>query len=218
MKGAHQFEQARLRAQLNRVRSLMRRSSLSLQDLTVEASRCGPPNQHYAGLHSVPVEKIRGSQGRSDDFDGEFNPRHRRSASRWIGVYTAWQAGVALPPVELVQIGDSYYVRDGHHRISVARSLGMRYIDAEVTVVETEVCPVGRDRRRQMADSRPRWNFASQELKTPQTFRGVFVNHVENVKTTSATLLSCIARDRCAPSGRSLSVTGKGHRAGWRAL
>jgi len=42
--------------------------------------------------------------------------------------------GTPLPPVELVQVGDVYFVRDGHHRISVARTVGQRDIEAEVTV------------------------------------------------------------------------------------
>ena len=142
LEGIRQFERAHLRAQLSRVRSLGSHRPQSLQDFSAAATHCGPPNQHYAGVQSVPVDKIRGSQGRSADFDRDFNPRHKRSASRWIGVYAAWQEGIPMPPVELVQIGDGYYVRDGHHRISVARSLGMDYIDAVVTVVETLACPV----------------------------------------------------------------------------
>jgi hypothetical protein len=43
--------------------------------------------------------------------------------------------GRPLPPVELIQVGDSYFVRDGHHRISVARAFGQTAIDAQVTVV-----------------------------------------------------------------------------------
>jgi hypothetical protein len=136
------FERAHFRAQINRVRALAARGQPSLQEFSAVAVRCGPPNQHYAGVHTVSINQIRGSESRGEDFDHDFNPRHKRSASRWIGVYAAWQEGVPLPPVELVQIGDSYFVRDGHHRISVARSLGMDYIDAEVTVVETQACPL----------------------------------------------------------------------------
>jgi hypothetical protein len=136
------FEHAHFRAQLNRVRALASRGHPSLQDFSAVASRCGPPNQHYAGIRTVAIHLVRGSESRSGDFDRDFNPSHKRTASRWIGVYTAWLEGVAMPPVELVQIGDSYFVRDGHHRISVARSLGMRYIDAVVTVLETQACPL----------------------------------------------------------------------------
>jgi hypothetical protein len=50
------------------------------------------------------------------------------------GIAAAWELGRELPPVELVQIGDFYFVRDGHHRISVARAMGQEHIEAEVTV------------------------------------------------------------------------------------
>jgi hypothetical protein len=52
----------------------------------------------------------------------------------WLSVAVARQRGKSLPPVKLIQVGDVYYVQDGHHRISVARALGQRDIEAEVTV------------------------------------------------------------------------------------
>ena len=90
-------------------------------------------NRHYIGVQSVPIEHIQGSEGRLDDFDSAFNPLHERSRSRWLSVASVRLAGAALPPVELIQSGDIYFVRDGHHRISVAKALGEQYIDAEVT-------------------------------------------------------------------------------------
>ena len=54
--------------------------------------------------------------------------------SRWLGVAAARDHGKVLPPVVLVQVGGVYFVRDGHHRISVARALGQLDIEAEVTV------------------------------------------------------------------------------------
>ena len=138
----NRFEQTRLQARLNRVRAALTHKSTALLDFSAVAAFCGPPNSYYAGIKTVPIEQIRGSEGRSDDFDRQFNPTHGRTAKRWISVYTAWLDGIALPAVELVQVGDSYYVRDGHHRISVARTLGLRYIDAQVTVLETAECPL----------------------------------------------------------------------------
>ncbi len=142
MDAMHRFERTRLQARLNRFRAALTHKSVALRDFSAVASFCGPPNSHYAGIKTVPIKQIRGSEGRSDDFDGQFNPTHERTAKRWISVYTAWLEGIALPAVELVQVGDSYYVRDGHHRISVARALGLRYIDAQVTVLETVECPL----------------------------------------------------------------------------
>lgn len=90
--------------------------------------------RRYAGVHAVAIDQIRGSEGRTDDFDAQFRPLRSHNMDRWIGVAAAWMRGVSLPPVDLVQVGDSYFVRDGHHRISVARMAGQATIDAAVTV------------------------------------------------------------------------------------
>ena len=141
MNAQRRFEKTRLQAKFNRVRSLVTRKDYTLVDLEEAAAPCGPPERHYAGTRSVPIRQIRGSESRGDDFDRDFNPVHERTAGRWMSVYLAWLDGVVLPPVELVQVGDAYYVRDGHHRISVAHSLGIDFIDAEVAVVELAACP-----------------------------------------------------------------------------
>ena len=88
----------------------------------------------YAGLHTVPIEQIRGSEGRSSDFDRNFNLLQDHCKDRWLGVARAREQDKVLPPVEVVQVRDVYFVRDGHHRISVARALGQLDIEAELTV------------------------------------------------------------------------------------
>ncbi len=93
-------------------------------------------SRHAAGLQLVPIRKIQGSEGRCSDFDTAFFPSQTRTEERWESIATAQKLDVALPPVELIQVGDTYYVRDGHHRISVARSLGQKEIEAEVTIWE----------------------------------------------------------------------------------
>jgi hypothetical protein len=89
---------------------------------------------YYAGLRTVPISQICGSEGRASEFDHRFRPRQARSRERWTNVLMARYQGIGLPPVELVQIDDRYFVRDGHHRLSVAVALGQEAIDAEVTV------------------------------------------------------------------------------------
>ena len=91
-------------------------------------------NRYSIGRQAVPICQIRGSQGRCNDFDRNFYPLQDHLKSRWLRVATAWQLGLALPPVELIQMGDIYFVRDGHHRISVAKALGQLEINAEVRV------------------------------------------------------------------------------------
>lgn len=90
--------------------------------------------RHYAGIHLVSIAQIVGSEGRQADFDAAFHPLRTHTQDRWINVAEARLRGVALPPVELVQVDGKYYVRDGHHRISVAKAMGQREIEAEVTV------------------------------------------------------------------------------------
>ncbi|MGW8251469.1 MAG: hypothetical protein ACWGO1_12565 [Anaerolineales bacterium] len=140
----HSFERTYLQARFSRVVGQAIHKNVSLLDFDAVTCRCGQPDRHYAGIQTVPVRQIRGSEGRSDDFDRNFNPLHTRMRQRWVGVYTAWEEGKVMPPVELVQVGDEYYVRDGHHRISVAHALGNSYIDAEVTVLESPKCPLNK--------------------------------------------------------------------------
>jgi hypothetical protein len=90
-------------------------------------------DQHYLGLRTVPLASIIGSEGRSRDFDAGFNPGQSTTLERWLSVYAAASQGIGLPPVVLIEIRGAYFVRDGHHRISVARRLGKIDVDAEVT-------------------------------------------------------------------------------------
>jgi hypothetical protein len=116
--------------------SKLRRHSSDLVDLDLVLSQAGLSNGHYAGTRSVSIDQIQGSLGRSADFDAHFYPLQERTRDRWMSILAAMQNGVTLPPVELVQVGERYFVRDGHHRISVARALGQVDVDAEVTVLD----------------------------------------------------------------------------------
>jgi hypothetical protein len=107
---------------------------LALADLQAEVVRA----RHAAGIQTVPTARICGSEGRSRDFDGNFNPLQSQAMERWLRVAEAQHRGMSLPPVQLIQVGEFYFVRDGHHRISVARALGQREIDAEVVVWEVD--------------------------------------------------------------------------------
>ncbi|HYY54679.1 MAG TPA: hypothetical protein VFA01_04800 [Candidatus Dormibacteraeota bacterium] len=92
--------------------------------------------QHEGGLRAVPLDQIVGSVGRYRDFDRAFLPRQQKTRDRWESVDLAQIAGTELPPVELYQIGETYFVKDGNHRVSVARERGQRFIDAHVVEVQ----------------------------------------------------------------------------------
>lgn len=134
----HDFNRARFKATVRGIinRLLGKRNRL----LPLEAALKGAElkAQHSLGVYSVPINQIVGSNGRTDDFDQAFYPLRDLTQHRWVSVDKANHKGVALPPVELRKVGEQYFVMDGHHRISVAREHGQRYVDAYV--VEMVVC------------------------------------------------------------------------------
>lgn len=94
--------------------------------------------QHDAGLHTISIEKIVGSVARYNDFDRAFIPRQRHTKSRWVSIDMANLQDVILPPIEVYKIGEMYFVKDGNHRVSVAREKGQAYIDAHITEIITQ--------------------------------------------------------------------------------
>jgi hypothetical protein len=126
------------KALLRQIYSFLTGHSRGLLDLIVEVSKSKIRRQYYAGYRTVPINRIKGSEGRSGDFDCDFNPMHTRTIDRWVSVAVARSHGATLPAVELILVGEDYFVRDGHHRISVARAFGEEYIDAKVIVLELE--------------------------------------------------------------------------------
>lgn len=96
--------------------------------------------QFYRGVQTVPIDGIVGSATlRYHDFDRAFLPTQTRTKMRWRNIDRAYYQNVDLPPVQLYQVGDFYFVRDGHHRISVARERGQQFIEGEVIEVKTRV-------------------------------------------------------------------------------
>ena len=84
------------------------------------------------GTRIVPLKQIVGSVGRYHDFDRKFRLKRHISTDRLEHVKELMQGGVSLPPVRLYQIKDEYYVLDGNHRVSAAKKLGYRYIEARI--------------------------------------------------------------------------------------
>jgi hypothetical protein len=99
----------------------------------------GFASERSAGLKVVPLDQIVGSVDRGRDFDRRFRPTSGRSRGRWEQIAAAARRGEAFPPVDLVKVGQLYFVRDGHHRVSVARALGRTDIDGYVTDVVTRI-------------------------------------------------------------------------------
>lgn len=96
-------------------------------------------SQTYKGFKSVSLENIIGSVDRYNDFDSAFLPVDDFMEGRWKRINRAYRKNINLPPVSLYKIGDIYFVQDGNHRISVARRMGVEFIDAEVIEFQTNV-------------------------------------------------------------------------------
>ena len=140
------FARARSRAFLHDLWALLSgtRNSLLSYDEVKEKLRIGGPI--YRGVRTVEVAKIVGSVNRYRDFDHAFLPARNNIADRWQRVDRAFYEEVSLPPVVLYEVGDIYFVVDGHHRVSVAREQGQEFIEAEVRECKVNV-PVGPDLR-----------------------------------------------------------------------
>ena len=86
------------------------------------------------GIREIPVDAIAGTlePSRAVQFDAAFRPRRNSARRRWESIWIAEERGVTLPPISVVAVGDAYAVRDGHHRVSVARARGAFAIDAVI--------------------------------------------------------------------------------------
>jgi hypothetical protein len=119
---------------LRRLRDAFQGGRRALRSLEGWTAQGGAGDRAYLGVMLVPLSAIRGSENRARDFDADFRPLHEHDKARWMGVLMAMSSGKPMPPVELIRVGEHYFVRDGHHRISAAKWLGMKEIEAEVTV------------------------------------------------------------------------------------
>jgi hypothetical protein len=99
----------------------------------------GIRGEKYLGLQTVPLDSIVGTVDRGRSFDRSFRPTSRSERQRWERMAEAQRRGESMPPIDLYRIGDLHFVKDGHHRVSVARALGHGVIDAYVTEVYTAV-------------------------------------------------------------------------------
>ena len=133
------WDRARRQALWEAVMDVLARRPGDLLPLEEVRTRLNVRGSHYRGLQHVPLDKIVGSEGRYADFDRRFLPRRDEAAQRWMSINRANYKEVELPPVELYKIGDVYFVKDGNHRVSVARQRGQQEIDAYVTEYDVDV-------------------------------------------------------------------------------
>jgi hypothetical protein len=144
------FQRARRRQVLSQVIAQLQgkppdaTEMLLFDDVVAALGRTG---ERRLGLQSIALTTIVGTVDRARDFDCWFHPRAKVNRQRWIQLALAQRRGEFIPPVDLYRIGELHFVRDGHHRISVALALHLHTIEGYVTEVTTRVDAGGIRRR-----------------------------------------------------------------------
>jgi len=133
------FGESRRKALLEALLDSIRRQPTAMLAFDSVRACLNIRGQVALGHQIVPVDHIIGSEGRYSDFDRRFLPRTEAVEARWRSVERAMDRLIDLPPVDLWKISDVYFVRDGNHRVSVARWMGQRHIDALVTELLVDV-------------------------------------------------------------------------------
>jgi len=146
------FLRARRRGQLARLVAFLRREPDDVNmmlpyDEVVQA--LGRVGRKSLGVQPIPLDSIVGSVDRTRDFDRSFRPASSNVRARWERIAEARRRGEPFPPIDVLRVGGVHFVRDGHHRVSVARALGDETINAYVTEILTRV---GGDRSIRVGD------------------------------------------------------------------
>ena len=103
-------------------------------------SALGRRGESDLGVMTIPIGSVVGTvDRRPDSFDRSFRPRNPELRARWERIAAARRRGEAMPPIDVYRVGELHFVRDGHHRVSVARALGDTTIEAHVRAVSTAV-------------------------------------------------------------------------------
>ena len=133
------FSRARHKALFNEVQHFLNPDEATLISFSDIKKLLKPENEVYKGMQTIPVKLIVGSEGRYKDFDNRFFPKSMHLKTRWEHIDMAHINDIALPPISLYELGGVYFVRDGNHRVSVAKAKGIEFLDAEVVSLQSEI-------------------------------------------------------------------------------
>jgi len=133
------FTKARHKALFNEVQHFLNPDEATLISFSDIKKLLRPNNEVYMGMQTIPVNLIIGSEGRYQDFDNRFFPKSMHLKNRWEHIDMAHIQEISLPSISLYELGGVYFVRDGNHRVSVAKSKGIEFIDAEVVSLQSEI-------------------------------------------------------------------------------
>lgn len=133
------FNKARVREIFDSILSILSPEKKELLSFYDVKNILKPKAEYYRGMMTVPIDRIVGSEGRYQDFNKAFLPRTDHLRGRWESVDRAHISDIILPPVKLYKIGDAFFVKDGNHRISVAKMQGVDFVDAEVVELSADI-------------------------------------------------------------------------------
>jgi hypothetical protein len=133
------FDRARTKEIIGNILSLLKNENDELLSFHDVKSILKPGEHTYKGVIPVKISHIIGSEGRYKDFNKLFLPKHQHLRFRWERVNLAHYKNIILPAIRLYEIGGVYFVRDGNHRVSVAKTQGVEFIDAEVVSLNSIV-------------------------------------------------------------------------------
>jgi nucleotide-binding universal stress UspA family protein len=133
------FNNARRRAEIEQMTAFLTGRSADLLAFEVVRTKLKAKGAKPRVLKQIPLDAIVGSVGRYADFTRSFLPLSSEDEERWVRVRLRMEDLQGLPPIDVYQIGEVYFVRDGNHRVSVARELGASTIEAYVVEIQSRV-------------------------------------------------------------------------------
>jgi nucleotide-binding universal stress UspA family protein len=135
----YDFRRARNRAAVREAIAWLTRQRKPLMSYEEVRRKLKGEQQTDQGLKDIPLDAIVGSVNRYEDFTRDFLPLANVDPDRWARIEVAVHGPVGLDPIEVYQVGEVYFVKDGNHRVSVARELGSTHIQAYITEIHTRV-------------------------------------------------------------------------------
>ncbi len=136
-----EFNRAKVKGFLEMMLGLITGHNMHLLSFDEVAKKLNLTQSIYLGIQDIPIKNIVGSTGRYEDFTRHFLPRggNERDKERWRNIFTLAETGKGFPPIDVYKIDQVYFVKDGNHRVSVARALGWETIQAHVTELPTSI-------------------------------------------------------------------------------
>jgi hypothetical protein len=139
LEGQAVFERARFSAFWEEMQELLLQRPVGLLSFDEVKHRLHLSEQHYVGLENIPLAAVVGSVGRYRDFTRDFMPKKNQMLDRWSSVYIGMNDLTGVPPIDVYKVDDVYFVKDGNHRVSIARRLGYETIEAYVTELASPI-------------------------------------------------------------------------------